>query len=106
MKEPFTVKFTGTSSTLSCLKNKETCQRHSLEIYLFDDKMKYCNLELTVGMVCDGLFDDEGLDLEKCNNLYWGKMYSCDPLPDEWMEVFTNGEEVPKGNMEKVLETL
>ena len=54
--------------------------------------MKYCNLELTVGMVCDGVYDDEGLDLEKCNNLYWGKTYSCDPLPDEWMEVFTNGE--------------
>ena len=57
-------------------------------------------------MLCDGVYDDEGLDLEKCNNLYWGKTYSCEPLPDEWMEVFTNGEEVPKGNLDQVIQDL
>ena len=47
--------------------------------------MKYCNLELTVGMMCDGTYEDEGFKFEKYNNLYWGKTYGCEPLPDDWM---------------------
>lgn len=44
--------------------------------------MKYCNLELTVGLVGDGVYDDEAMDLQKMGELFWGKTYSCDPLPD------------------------
>lgn len=48
-------KFTGRSNTLQKLKNRDDCQRHSSEIFLFDEKLRHCNLELTVGLICDGV---------------------------------------------------
>ncbi len=86
-------KFEGRSFTLQQLKNKDTCQRHSSEVFLFNDKMEYCNLELTVGLICDGEADLDELSLEESEGIYYHTRPNsiCMPLPDEWMEVFTNG---------------
>jgi len=37
-------KFEGRTLTLQQLKNRDLCQRHSSEVFLFDKKMNYCNL--------------------------------------------------------------
>lgn len=50
-------KFEGRSFTLQQLKSKDTCQRHSSEVFLFNSNHEYCNLELTVGLICDGEAD-------------------------------------------------
>ncbi len=47
-------KFTGDTSTLESFHNKKSCQRHSSEVYLFDSGLRYCNMELTTGLICDG----------------------------------------------------
>lgn len=84
--------------TLQQLKNKNICQRHSSEVFLFNEQLSYAHLELTVGLVCDGYADIEDLHLEEVDGLYYQKRPAsiCLPLPDEWMEVFTKGEEVPQ----------
>jgi hypothetical protein len=40
---------------------------------------------------------NDDLELEEVDGIYYPvKPFSiCKPLPDEWMEVFTKGEEVP-----------
>lgn len=83
---------------MQALKNRDTCQRHSSEIFLFDEHLKYCNLELTVGLVCDGEVTGDGLGLvESTDGIFYSQneVSVCHPLPDEWMEVFTKGESVP-----------
>lgn len=51
-----------------------------------------------MGLICDGeVGSDHELQLAEVDGLYFpAKPHSiCKPLPDEWMEVFTKGEEVP-----------
>ena len=69
---------------MQALKNRDTCQRHSSEIFLFDEHLKYCNLELTVGLICDGEVDEEGLELEGVDGIYFANhgISVCHPLPD------------------------
>lgn len=64
--------------------------------------MEYCNLELNVGLICDGEADLDELSLEETDGIYYHTrpMSICSPLPDEWMEVFTKGEEVPGKSQE------
>lgn len=80
----------GNSSTLQNFGNKKQCQRHSCEVLLFDQKFKYCNLELNVGIVYDGAVQTSSLELNKATKgeLYFSKFSdSCAPLPEEWLEV-------------------
>lgn len=80
-------KFEGKSLTLQELKNKATCQRHGSEVFLFDKQLNYCNLEVTVGLVCDGDVEGEGLSLHEVQGVYYPSEPpgSSLPLPDEWM---------------------
>jgi hypothetical protein len=78
-------RFTGRSATMQALKNRDTCQRHSSEIFLFDEHLKYCNLELTVGLTCDGEVSGDGLTLaEGPDGIFYSQnaVSVCHPLPD------------------------
>lgn len=87
-------KFNGTSSTLQNFSNKKECQRHSCEVLLFDEKFQYCNLQVNVGIVCDGRVDTSTLQLSKSKrgNIYFSShTKACSPLPEEWIEVISEG---------------
>jgi len=60
---------------------------------LFNQELKYCNLELTVGLTCDGEVEIDQFALEEVDGIFYHKrpLTICKPLPDEWMEVFTRG---------------
>ena len=81
--------YKGSSATLQIFGNKKECQRHSCEILLFDEEYNYCNLELSVGLTCDGLQNIENMDIyssEDKSIWYPGRILgNCDPLPEEWM---------------------
>lgn len=83
----------GESATLQNFSNKTQCQRHSCEVLLFDEEYTYANLELNVGLICDGL-SELHKGVEKSSNddrLYFpNRMHrNCKPLPAEWIEVLT-----------------
>lgn len=50
-----------------------------------------------MGLICDGEADLDELSLKEADGIYYHSRPSsiCLPLPDEWMEVFTKGEQVP-----------
>ena len=90
-------KFEGRSLTLQQFKSRDTCQRHGSEVFLFDKQLKYCNLELTVGLICDGQKNADDLALKENGGVYYSDklLTTYLPLPSEWMEVFTKGQYIP-----------
>ena len=57
---------------------------------MFFENSTYCELNLQVGLFCDGLYNTGKLNLYKYNNIYFPdeNYYNCNPFPPEWMEMF------------------
>lgn len=82
----------GSSGTVSHFKNNlEAGQRHSSTILIFDNSQHYCELRLTMGLVCDGVYNTSELNLHREKDIYLPDIsyHNCNPLPKEWMEMFS-----------------
>lgn len=82
---PFKMK--GESSTMKNFVNTQRCQQHSCEVLLFDEKYRYCNLELNIGLKFDTVIPESDVNYSESEDgmiLYPSEKQNrnCMPLPE------------------------
>lgn len=81
----------GRSTSIKQFKRNWTkSQTHQAQILTFFENGKYCTVKVIFGLVCDGIFNTESMNLYKHNNAYLPDedFYNSNPFPMEWMEIF------------------